>query len=219
MAGRTCDPLRMQLRLMHGLTYSSLNPNSTQTKPGRMKRRTWLTGAIIAGCAAVGGLWLLSNLNYEVKIPQSVLQQNIEQYFPIEKKQFIIEVKIDNPKVILEDGSDRLKFGVDMDVSSGFQDFDVTGNAIISGKVMYRRDTGEFFLGDANIDKVNFEGNGDEIFQKFDQMANNALREFLDNQPLYKLDSNDIRQTLLKLTLKDVIIRDRNLILKMGVGF
>jgi hypothetical protein len=180
-----------------------------------MKRRTLLITGAITGAALVGGIALLSGLTYNVEITKAQIEEKLKEYFPIEKSALVFSLKLQNPEVILENGSDRLKFGMDAELGSPFQDDPAPGKAIISGKIRYERDTGEFFFDDAKIEKFDVPG---IPFDKFDGMANDMLSNFLESQALYKLDTNDIRQAIFKYTLRKIEIRDQKLILQMGLG-
>jgi hypothetical protein len=184
-----------------------------------MKRRTLLIAAGVIGGALVGGLVLLSTMTYEVVIPQSKIQEELDKKFPIEQSaMFVINIKLQDPKVILDDGAERIRFRMNVDISSPIQD-DAQGTAEISGKIRYARETGEFFFTDAKIDKIEVDGAAGDLIEKFDSMASDALRDFLENQPLYTLDTNDFRQAIFKATLKEIKIRDQSVILRMGLGF
>jgi hypothetical protein len=184
-----------------------------------MKRRTLLISAGVIGGAIVGGLVWLSTQTYEIMIPQSAIQSELDKKFPIEKSaMFVINFRIENPKVILREGSDRIRLTADINISSPIQD-DAKGKAEISGKVRFDKNTGQFFFSEAKIDKIDVEGSSGDIIQKFDSMASDAMGEFLENQPLYTLDTNDFRQAFFKATLKQIVIRDQNVVLRMGLGF
>jgi Protein of unknown function (DUF1439) len=181
-----------------------------------MKRRTLLVTVGVVGAAIVGGLAFLSTLTYEIAIPQSKIQEEIDKKFPIEKSAFIINIKLDQPKVILEEGSERVRFSVNLNVSGMMSD-DSQGKAQVSGKIRYDRGTGQFFFSDAKIDKIDMEGGAGGLIEKFDGMLSDAMRDFLENQPLYTLDTEDFRQAIFKATLKEVVIRKESIVLRMGV--
>jgi Protein of unknown function (DUF1439) len=118
--------------------------------------------------------------------------------------------------VILAEGADRVRFTMDLNVS-GIMSDDAQGKAEISGKIRYDRGTGQFFFSDAKIDKIDMDGTAGGLIEKFDGMLSDAMRDFLENQPLYTLDTEDVRQAVFKATLKEVVIRDKSVVLRMGI--
>jgi Protein of unknown function (DUF1439) len=181
-----------------------------------MKRRTLLVTLGVVGAVVVGGLAVLSTMTYEISIPQSKIQEEIDKKFPIEKSAFIVNIKLQDPKVILAEGADRVRFTMDLNVS-GIMSDDAQGKAEISGKIRYDRGTGQFFFSDAKIDKIDMDGTAGGLIEKFDGMLSDAMRDFLENQPLYTLDTEDVRQAVFKATLKEVVIRDKSVVLRMGI--
>lgn len=180
-----------------------------------MKRRTLLIGAG-TGVALVGGIAVLSRLSYDVEISKEQIQEQLNKVFPIEKSAFVLSLKLENPEVILEEGSDRLKFSMDAELGTPLQDEPAKGKALISGKIRFERDTGQFFFSEAKIDKFDVPG---IPFDKFDGMANDALGNFAETQAIYTLDTSDIRQAFFKYTLRSIQVRNQKLVLRMGLGF
>jgi hypothetical protein len=183
-----------------------------------MKQKNIITGVVIAGLGIAAGLFALSQYTYDLVITQNQIQESVDKAFPIEKSfMFIFDVELTDPKVLLTDGERRVKAGVDVRLSSKLGNRDFTGNGMISGNVAYNSDTGEFFLIDSKIEELKSQEIPDEYIEKFNDTASNALRDFLEREPVYKLNPEDQKQALLKLVLKDVVIKDKKLILKMGL--
>jgi hypothetical protein len=183
-----------------------------------MKQKNIITGIAIAGLGIAAGLFALSQYTYDLVITQNQIQESVDKAFPIEKSfMFIFDVELTDPKVLLTDGDRRVKAGVDVRLSSKLGNRDFTGNGMISGNVAYNSDTGEFFLVDSKIEELKSQEIPDEYIEKFNDTASDALRDFLEREPVYTLNSEDQRQALLKLVLKDVVVKDKKLILKMGL--
>uniref|UniRef100_B8HQE7 DUF1439 domain-containing protein n=1 Tax=Cyanothece sp. (strain PCC 7425 / ATCC 29141) TaxID=395961 RepID=B8HQE7_CYAP4 len=184
-----------------------------------MKQRRLLTTLAAGGAILGGGLIFLSTWTHNIVIPESRLQEMVQQYFPIEQNiMFFLNIKLENPQIMLENNSDRIKFKLDIDGSSPLGS-DLQGTGLVSGKVSYVKETGEFFIVEPQIENIQVQGMPADLFSRFDQTANQLLQDYLQRQPVYKITSDTFPTYLVRLTLKEVEVKDQNLILKMRLAF
>ncbi len=155
-------------------------------------------------------------LRKEVVFTAGELQKKIEKQFPIARKGALAKIELRHPSVFLDKDTQRIGLRVDMKIAppigkkySGQMEFDAG--------VEYRPEQGEFFLVDSRVRHLQL----DEVPQIYQDMArsltNETLKRYLEELPIYKLDESDFKESLAKLVLKSVAIKDGRLVLQMGL--
>jgi hypothetical protein len=182
-------------------------------------RRWVMTGVILFVGGVAVSAWMLYGRTFTIVIPQEKIQQALNEKFPINKTHLLIfTVQYANPRVILEEGSDRLTAGVDAKALFKMNDVSFSGTAVISGLLEYSRETGEFMLKQATVEKLDIEGIPERYAKKVNDVSTLAVKEYLDRKPVYRLKQSDVKQSLAKLALKKVTVRDQALVVTMGIG-
>lgn len=152
---------------------------------------------------------------------QSELLDKLDRRLPWSKTYlFIFEVTLDNPRVDLLDGDDRIVGGVDVTLNVYLADEPVPlGGAVdMSGGVRYEPETGSFFLTDPRVENVRIAGVPDRYANRANEAISLALQDFYNEQPIYVLSPHDARTATARLVLKDVYVENEKLFLKMSLG-
>jgi hypothetical protein len=171
----------------------------------------------LALCCLLWGLGCKDGvLRKEVVFTASELQRKIEKQFPITRKSALAKVELDHPTVSLHKDTQRISLRVDMKIApplgkkySGQMEFD--------SAVQYRPEQGAFFLIDSRVRHFQL----DDVPKAYQNMvrglANETLKHYLDELPIYTLDENDFKESLAKLVLKSVVMKEGNLVLEIGL--
>lgn len=184
-----------------------------------LRRRRFLAILGIILLAVAFGAWLLYGKTFTIVLSQDKLQEALDSKFPITKTHLgLFTVTYSNPKVILEEGSDRLHVGADAEALFTMNAKRVKGGARISGSLEYARERGEFLLKDARVEVLNIPGLPEIYAGKVREVASAAVKQFLERMPVYKLNQADMKLSLAKLLLKDVEMRNKTLVVSMGIG-
>jgi len=184
-----------------------------------LRRRRLLVIIGIVVIAVALGAWLLYGKTFTIVIPQEKLQEALDAKFPISKTHLgLLTITYSNPRVILEEGSDRLQVGADAEAVLAMNARRAKGSARISGTLEYARESGEFLLKDARVESLNIDGLPGAHAEKAREIASAAVKQFLERKPVYKLDQADMKQSLAKLLLKGVKVRNKALVVSMGIG-
>ncbi len=171
---------------------------------------------LLAGGTAV---WFLFARDLEVVLTEAEIQAAIEKKFPLVKKHLeMIEVRYFDPAVILEEGSDRIRVSMNAETRMGLPKLDLRGTAVASARVAYDKSSGAFFLEAATIERIDIERLPEKWAKIVTEIGTLGVRQYLNRHPVYKLDQNRQKQNLVKYFLKDVKVRDRKLILTLGLG-
>ena len=137
------------------------------------------------------------------------IQEAIAQKFPAENCPLPITcIKLQNPKVTLAEGSDRLTLSFDATVSLLGQP--TTGTAVVSAKPRYQAATGEIFLDDSKIETVALAKVPTEVTNLVVQYGSVLARQSLERTPIYNF-KNAQTAKLARMSIADVKVVDGKL--------
>jgi len=169
--------------------------------------------------AGATAFFLTQDQQVEIRLSEDQILQAVGKKLPFKKTYLIIfNVKLDNPRITLLEGSDRVQAGLDATVKVKLGDErPFRGSADISGNVRYVPEQGEFFLMDPEIETLSIEGVPDSYADKIDAIMTTALAAFFDARPIYTLKESDTKQAAAKLALKDVAVENGELVLTLSL--
>ncbi|MGE0310963.1 MAG: DUF1439 domain-containing protein [Lautropia sp.] len=124
-------------------------------------------------------------------------------------------VTLSDPRVVLRDADDRIFV-----VASAMPE--MPGAALPEGVVelagvpRYDAGRGAFFLDRASITRADFAGLPPAYARMASRIVGELLDDYLRSTPIHSLDERDARQSLAKLVLREVRVRDGRLELTIG---
>jgi len=187
-----------------------------------MTRRTAavMLGLIVAAGSGAGLYSYLNGREYVFRFSEGQLQENLAERLPFTRTYvLIVQVTFDEPRITLEEGSDRITAGLDVVVglpgsegASGLR-----GSVDASSALRYGADTGQFFLVDPVIQRVSVQGIPDQYSARVNDAVTRALAEYYRVRPVYTLRTTDVRHATAKLLLKHVIVADGQLVVTLGL--
>lgn len=157
---------------------------------------------------------------YDIKITNDEIQRKLASRFPITRNYlFIFDITYENPQVILLEGSDKVSVSLDaiLDMRVKSESKPLSGSAGVLCGIDFRPDTGQLFLTDCDITKLQIAGIPDEFLEKVNEVTNLAAKELLDKYPVYTLKPREVKTTIAKLVVKNVVIRDGVFIVTVGI--
>lgn len=166
------------------------------------------------------GYTYFSEKRYIFTLSESQLQEKLSERLPITKTYlFIIQITLDNPRIHLQDGSDRVHAGLDIAlnirVSGAGQP--LKGGMDISGSIAYRPQEGAFYLTDPIVEKLAVQGIPEKYLGKVQHALHTALLDYYTQRPIYTLQSSNMQQAAAKLLLQDVAIHNQKIIFTLGL--
>ncbi len=164
--------------------------------------------------------WALSSRDYVFRFSESELRNHLDARLPYEGRHlYIFDVALDNPRIDLVDGADRVAGGVDVVVATSFagRELSFSGAADMSGGVRYDPEQRAFFLKDPIVEKLRLGGVPDAYANKANEAISVALREFYRTRPLYVLEPDTAAKSAAHLFLKDVAVKDEQLVVTLGL--
>lgn len=170
---------------------------------------------------ALGGLYYyFSGEKYIFRFSEQQLQQKMSSKLPFSRRYLIVfEVTLDKPRISLMEGSDRVAAGLDISLNIRVNNSTTPlgGTIDVSGKLAYESDKGEFFLIDPVIEKLEVQGIPEKYTKKASTVIAQALADFYKANPIYRLSATDMKQAAARLALRDVVVKDKVLIVTLGI--
>lgn len=159
---------------------------------------------IAVGTALIGAAWF----GYQrfgtlasIEISQAEIQSRLETQFPFQKC-FIVCLILSEPKVSLNEGSDRIHFVTNLMLESGQRK--MPGQMSFSGKLRYEREAGKFFFDAIEVQDLNLAGIPPEFAEIVKVRGPGIAAAMLSDRPIYTLDNNTLKGSMARLAIKDV---------------
>lgn len=170
--------------------------------------------------ASLGMFQHCSEKEYEIRFTESQLQDRLSERLPVSITYFVVvELILDNPRLALKNGSNRVNAGLDIRliIHYGSDPRPLDGTIDVSGGIRYQSDTGQFFLTDPMVEHFAVPGLPDDKADKIDQALTRALTEYYSERPIYTLNAGELNQAVTRMVLKRVIVENRELVVTLGI--
>ena len=177
--------------------------------------------ALVALVLIVAGAYLyLSGQEHVVRITESEIRDTLDKTLPLTKSYFlVIQITLTNPRVHLENGSDRVRAGLDVLLNLKLdQGSEPLGASVdVSGGIRYQAQDGAFFLTDPTIEKLEAQGVPDDYAEQVNRALTQFLSSYFEENPVHTLDPTDGKQAVARMVLKDVVVENKELVLTLGL--
>lgn len=178
-----------------------------------------VASTLATAIAACVGFYVMWGREFELVIPEERIQQTLESRFPIDKTHLLVfTIRYEHPHVRLDPSSKRVHLSLDAQAQFALNNKKCSGTAEASGSIAYDRNVGSFYFIDAKIERIIIAGIPDKYTQVVNEIATATIRDYLNHKPVYKLNPADVKQSLAKLALKRIAVRDHSMIATMGIG-
>jgi hypothetical protein len=152
-----------------------------------------------------------------VTLNERDIQEKLNEAFPIEKTYAdVVTAKFSHPVVVLEEGSDRLKFRMDAGASAFSNTVKASGSGQVSGKVRFDAATGKFYLDEPSVERISIDGVPSQYTSMIESGANMAIGPVLQNRPIYQLKGPLFQGYGVDLRVKNVVVQGG--VLKITLG-
>jgi len=148
----------------------------------------------------------------EIVIPRAKIQESISSKFPYDKDAVIIRLTVETPEVYFEGKS----IGVKLFYHGNFLTKKIKGYADINGKIVYKPETGAFYLHDLTIADITINENNLSDIVNLQQIIDKIISRWMDGFCIYRLDPDDYKQNLARLLVKDIFVRNDDLVVVLG---
>ncbi|MGK0444653.1 MAG: hypothetical protein ACJA1U_001589 [Bermanella sp.] len=146
---------------------------------------------------------------------EAQLQEKLQAMTPIERQTLFANVVLTDAKLRLLDAQNQLSVTAFLDVTAlgGLRG---SGHVTVQGSVMYQPSEGAFYLHNAQLVELHVEQLSKETINQLKPVLQDVIAQSLQSQPIYRLKDNDMRQALVKASLKKVEVKDQALLVTLG---
>jgi hypothetical protein len=148
----------------------------------------------------------------EIVIPRAKIQELVSKKFPYDRDVIIAHLKVQAPEVYFK----GKRIGLKLPYYGNFLGEQIEGYADFNGNIIYKSKTGTFYLSDFIISDITVNGQNFSEKLKLQRMIDNIIYNYLDEFPLYRLNADDFKENLARLLVKDVFIRNDDVIIVLG---
>lgn len=183
-------------------------------------RKTLPVLAAVLFIGVLGVFLYLQGKEYTFRFTETELQEKLAERLPIRKTYlFIFEVVLDEPRLALIEGLDRVNAGLDVTLNIYINDepLPLGGEVDASGGVRYDAAEGQFFLTDPIIENLQVQGIPARYTDRVNSVLTKAIGEYYADRPIYTLDKSNVKTATAKLVLKDVVVENSVLIVTLGI--
>ena len=152
----------------------------------------------------------------ELVFSRDDLQAKLSGQFPLEKKKRLMKFRFSEPELLLVPDSERIGMRIAVEakipgVSS------VKGVMEADGEIEYHPETGEFTIARGRLVDLDMQGMPKRGAKTFEEIAATVVKNHLSSITVYELDQKDFKQSLAKLMLKSVQVKDGSIVVGVGL--
>ena len=174
------------------------------------RQRASLLGVVL-GCV----LWVGCSIHYTISLTAADIRQTLQRKLPISKSKWLVTVTVRSLDVELMENDNRILLRPEVELSLVGQSA-LRGRAVVAGQLRYAPETGEFFFDKSMVAEVAIEGLPQSLRATVQEVIGRCAEGYLAMTPVYRLKQGDFKQSLAKLVLKSVQIRNGRLELVIG---
>ena len=165
---------------------------------------------IVAALGLAGGYLYFQKGGVAISIPASAINAAMAKSFPMSQTFFqVIDLTYSNPKVTLQNTSDRVQLAMDAKLSfkliPGLKN--LTGTTIIDSAVRYDPTKRQFFLSDPTIQKLDIAGLPKDQVDKITKIALELTKSRLEKEPIYTVEGPEAAMLAANALIKDVRVK------------
>jgi hypothetical protein len=181
------------------------------------KKLTWSLLALLALVGA-GAIWYLAAKTYEIRISQAQLEQKLAERLPLTQRYPLVSVTLAQPRVHLNEDSERVDFGLNMTVNTNTSGSQLLSAQIdVSASLRYDAERGAIFLDQPVMDKLVVQGLDERRTAMAQVALEAAMASFLAQQPVYTLNASDTRQRVARMAVRDIKVENGVVVLILGL--
>jgi len=150
-----------------------------------------------------------------LQFSETELQEKIQAMTPLERQTLFANIVLTDAKLNLLDKEDQLSIQAFLDVVvlGGLHG---SGYVTLQGSVIYNAQEGAFYLANAQLTQLHVDQLSKESVDQLKPILQDVVVQSLQSQPIYRLKDDDMRQALLKASLKDVKVKQKTLFVTLG---
>jgi hypothetical protein len=176
--------------------------------------------AAVVIAAAAAGYHQVRGRTVVLTFTEAEIQERLSAAPPFTRRYLgVFQVTVEDPRIALVEGSDRLRAGADVVVepSLGRRTAALRGSVGASGTLRYAPGTGEFFLDGLVVEELDLPGLPEAHAPRARDAVTRALSEYYRRNPVHTLRPTDLRRVAAKRLLRDVRVADGRVVVTLGL--
>lgn len=151
-----------------------------------------------------------------VAIPQSEIQEELEDEFPLREELLIFATELRHPLVDLDQVTARVTVTAETGIRVRGTRDELIGDVMMSSGVDYDSDKGRIYLTDIRIERLNILPLPQRLLDPLTTVINGISTDIIEKIPIHTLKTRKWKQRAIKWVLKEVAIADDELIVTLG---
>ena len=170
--------------------------------------------SVLFFCTLLLPLWAVG-LTQTLVFSEDELQGRLNDLTPIQKQTLYANLILTYAKLNLLEKNNLIEITafIDATVLGGFHG---TGSVTVQGSLIYQNQQGAFYLDQAKLTHLHVDQMNPSVVAQLKPLVEDVMIQSLKQKPIYQLDNNDMRQALLKGTLKEITISNKQLHVTLG---
>lgn len=166
------------------------------------RRLLLVAGASCLVLFAAGWAFLKYAPEVTLEFTQEQLQEQLNPRFPAQKCIFTACIEMTNPKLTLQDGTDRVRIETNFVATLGKRT--MPGVARVEGRPSYEKATGNFYLQEVKVTEFTMSGNAPDFNEVVKVRGPAVMAAIVNQMPLYSVKSHPKYGALAQLALRSV---------------
>ncbi|NVK38017.1 MAG: DUF1439 domain-containing protein [Gammaproteobacteria bacterium] len=158
---------------------------------------------------------LVYGFEQTLQFTQQELQQKLQTLTPIEKQTLLANIVLTDAKLELLEATNELAVTAFLDID-GLGGLHGNGSVTVQGGLRYEAKEGAFYLDHAKLTDLSIEQLSPSVISQIKPVVQDLLVQRLQAEPIYRLDKNDFRQSLLQASLKTIEVQQQSLWVTLG---
>ena len=192
---------------------------------GGARRGLWAGVGLLCALAVAAALVVVS-LDLGLVLTREDIQQALDPRFPVVEETRFLDLHLREPRVSLEEGTDRIGLEIDVlvavhpvDLPLGrrFDGAEIRGGIGTTGALRYEASEGAFYLAEPRIETLTVEGLADEHVERVRGLAERALGALLAVRPVYRFREDELGERATRVVLRSAVVRNGGLHVELGL--
>lgn len=175
-------------------------------------------GLLLLALLAVVAVVFVLRDGYVIELSEAEIQQELQKKFPIKECVLVFCVEFEDPFVLLSKTANRLHFGASAKLDYLLKQKSYQGKAEFSGTIEYRPEEAIFYLSESRIEKFDVEGVSDKHAKQVNVIATALISNYLNTNPIYRLEGTEIHQLASRLFLRKVDVANQTLRIHLSLA-
>lgn len=154
-----------------------------------------------------------TNLEYKIVISEKQVNKTIAMKFPYDIDIIIARLTLENAEIFFNNN----KIHLNLEYRGNLLEKTISGSVNAKGNLIYAKEKGAFYLSDIVIREIKINSNNIDDKSKVLFALNKILSIYFDSFPIYRLKSDNIKESLFRLFLKDIQTDQDNFIITLAV--